>query len=308
MSFVTEIASPEVHSEYSLQKLSGHIGAQIHGVTLHDTLAPELFQRLYRDLLTHKVLFFRGQHHLDDASHEAFARLFGTLVPHPTQPALQQSESILELDASKGGGRADSWHTDVTFVPDYPKIAVLRGVVIPEYGGDTVWANTATAYQDLPDTLKAFVDQAWAIHSNEYDYAANRQEVSSEQLRHYTEVFLSKRFETAHPLVHVHPETGERNLLLGHFLKRIIGLRSTESRVLFDILQNRTNRLENTVRWSWQPGDVAIWDNRATQHYAINDYGTQPRVVRRVTVAGEPAHALDGRRSHVYASATATTH
>lgn len=86
MSFVTEIASPEVHSEYSLQKLSGHIGAQIHGVTLHDTLAPELFQRLYRDLLTHKVLFFRGQHHLDDTSHEAFARLFGTLVPHPLSP------------------------------------------------------------------------------------------------------------------------------------------------------------------------------------------------------------------------------
>lgn len=304
MSLATELASPETHTDYSLRKLSGHIGAQISGVTLSADLSPELFQRLYRELLTHKVLFFRGQHHLDDAGHEGFARLFGELVPHPTQPALKQSQSILELDASKGGGRADSWHTDVTFVPDYPKIAVLRGIVIPEYGGDTVWANTATAYAGLPDNLKAFADQSWAIHSNEYDYAANRQEVSKDQLRHYEEVFLSKRFETAHPLVHVHPETGERNLLLGHFLKRIIGLRTAESRQLFDVLQSRTNRLENTVRWSWQQGDIAIWDNRATQHYAVNDYGRQPRVVRRVTVAGEPAYALNGRRSHAYTGET----
>jgi taurine dioxygenase len=95
--------------------------------------------------------------------------------------------------------------------------------------------------------------------------------------------------------VHVHPVSGERALLLGHFVKRISGLAAGESARIFEILQNRVTRLENTVRWQWRTNDVAIWDNRATQHYAINDYGTQPRIVRRVTIAGEPSVSVDGR-------------
>jgi taurine dioxygenase len=98
-------------------------------------------------------------------------------------------------------------------------------------------------------------------------------------------------------VVHVHPETNERALLLGHFVKRFAGLPGSESARLFELLQHRVTRLENTVRWQWRQDDVAIWDNRATQHYAVNDYGNQPRVVRRVTVHGVTAVSVDGRRS-----------
>ena len=108
---------------------------------------------------------------------------------------------------------------------------------------------------------------------------------------------VSSVFEAEHPLVHVHPVSGERALLLGHFVKKTIGFTGTESARVFELLQNRVTRLENTVRWSWRQDDVAIWDNRATQHYAVNDYGDQARVVRRVTVEGEPAVSVDGHRS-----------
>ncbi|MDM0045861.1 TauD/TfdA family dioxygenase [Variovorax dokdonensis] len=279
-----------------IRRVSGHIGGEVLDLRLDEQLTDETFAHLKAALLAHKVLFVRGQSHLDDASHQAFGERFGRIVAHPTVPAPGDTK-LLELDASKGGGRADSWHTDVTFVEAFPKISILRGVTIPAYGGDTVWANTARAYEVLPDALKRLVESLWAVHGNDYDYAADRSDLSEQRLRHHRDVFVSAHYEAEHPLVHVHPETGERALILGHFLKKIVGLSSNESQRLFELLQSRAVRLENTVRWQWQKDDVAIWDNRATQHYAVNDYGNQPRVVRRVTVHGEAAVSVDGQRS-----------
>ena len=203
---------------------------------------------------------------------------------------------MLELDSAHGG-RADSWHTDVTFVAAYPQASILRAVVVPDSGGDTAWANTAAAYDNLPLALRELVDKLWAVHTNLYDYAASRNQVSTAALEQHEKVFASTVYETEHPLVHVHPETGERSLILGHFAKKIIGLSSIDSAQLFSLLQGHVTKLENTVRWRWSVGDVAIWDNRATQHYAINDYGDQHRVVRRVTIDGDVPISIDGRRS-----------
>jgi taurine dioxygenase len=279
-----------------IRRLAGRIGGEVQDLKLSAALDEQTVADLRAALAKHKVLFFRGQSHLDDAAHQAFGARLGKTIAHPTVPA-PAGTTILELDASKGGGRADSWHTDVTFVAAFPKISILRGVTIPAYGGDTVWANTVAAYEGLPDALKQFVEQLWAVHSNDYDYAATRTNIDESRIKHHENVFLSSVFEAEHPLVHVHPETGERALLLGHFIQKIVGFSSTESARLFELLQNRVTRLENTVRWSWRQDDVAIWDNRATQHYAVNDYGTQARVVRRVTIEGEPAVAVDGQRS-----------
>lgn len=279
-----------------VRRVAGRIGGEVLDLRLGAELPADTFEHLYAALLAHKVLFFRGQRHLDDAAHEAFGQRFGRTVAHPTVPA-PGGTRLFELDASRGGGRADSWHTDVTFVEAFPKVSILRGVVIPAYGGDTVWASTVEAYARLPVPLQRLAEQLWALHSNDYDYGAERSDVSAERQRHHDQVFVKAVYEAEHPLVHVHPETGERALLLGHFIRRIIGLPTSESQRLFDLLQARTIRLENTVRWQWQQDDVAIWDNRATQHYAINDYGDQPRVVRRVTVHGAPAVSVDGQRS-----------
>ena len=187
----------------------------------------------------------------------------------------------------------------ITFTAAYPKISILRAIAVPE-GGDTTWANMASAYQELPEDLRNLADRLWAFHTNDYDYAATRtaaDEDENEYIQHHRKIFTSTVYKTEHPVVHVHPETGERHLLLGHFVKRFVGYSSTDSARLFSILQDHITRLENTVRWRWSVGDVAIWDNRATQHYAINDYGDQLRIVRRVTVAGDVPVSVDGRRS-----------
>ncbi|MCE0814746.1 TauD/TfdA family dioxygenase [Buttiauxella sp. S04-F03] len=293
-----------IHSSHSdvefknltIRRVAGNIGAEIVDFKITPDIDENIFSQIEAALVKYKVLFFRKQTQLNDESHQAFGARFGKVVAHPTVPA-PTGTKLFELDASKGGGRADSWHTDVTFVEAFPKISILRGVKIPEYGGDTVWANTATAYENLPEELKRFAESLRAVHSNDYDYGADRIVAEQQRLDHHRKVFVSAVYEAEHPVVHVHPVSGEKALLLGHFFKRLSGFSSRESARLFELLQNRVIQLENTVRWQWQQDDVVIWDNRATQHYAVNDYGTQPRLVRRVTIEGDAAVAVDGSRS-----------
>ncbi len=286
--------------------LTARVGAEIKNLRLSGDLAAETVAEINHLLLRHKVIFFRGQDHLDDAEQERFARRLGDLVPHPTQGAIQGTASILDLDSGRGGGRADQWHTDVTFVDAYPKFSILRGVVIPPAGGDTIWANTHTAYEDLPAPLKLLAEQLWAVHSNDYDYAAVKPRSSAEEAEHFDKVFTSTIYETEHPVVRVHPETKERSLLLGYFVKRFAGIPKSDSAKLYEIFQGYITAPENTVRWRWRAGDVAIWDNRATQHYAVNDYGAQRRVVRRATVDGDVPVSVDGRRSFTRSKASKT--
>jgi alpha-ketoglutarate-dependent taurine dioxygenase len=246
-------------------------------------------------VLRYKVVFFRGQEHLNEERHEAFARLLGTPVAHPTVPSAD-GRYAFAVDSGVGG-RANQWHTDVSFVPAYPAFSVLRAVTVPPYGGNTLWANTVTAYEELAEPLRALADGLRAVHSNEFDYAALHPDASADQLARYREVFTSIRFRTEHPVVRVHPETGERGLLLGNFVRRIEGVPPRDSRLLFDLFQGHIERPENTVRWQWRPGDVALWDNRATQHYGVDDSGDHRRVLRRVTIDGDRAVGPDGRES-----------
>jgi alpha-ketoglutarate-dependent sulfate ester dioxygenase len=287
-------------SALDIHPITGRIGAEIRGVRLSGQLETFTVEAIRSALARHKVIFFRGQTHLQDADQEAFAKLLGEPVSHPTVPVVEGTDYLLELDSHRGG-RANSWHTDVTFVDAYPKASILRSVVAPEVGGDTVWANTATAYDDLPPPLKALAEQLWAVHSNDYDYAVDSRVGAKpkdlEAYKRYREVFVSTRYETEHPVVRVHPETGEKTLILGHFVKSFVGVTPSASAHLFELLQGYVTRLENIVRWRWQAGDVAIWDNRATQHYAVNDYGDAHRVVRRVTLTGDVPVSVDGRHS-----------
>ncbi|MEU4947992.1 TauD/TfdA dioxygenase family protein [Streptomyces lavendulae] len=281
----------------TVTRLGGRIGAEIGGVRLGGDLAPEAVAEIRTALLAHKVVFFRGQDHLDEAGHEAFAQLLGTPVAHPTVPSAD-GRYALGID-SHHGARANQWHTDVTFVPAYPAFSILRAVTIPPYGGNTLWANTATAYTHLPEPLRALADGLRAVHSNEYDYAALKPDALPEALAQYREVFTSTKFLTEHPVVRVHPETGERTLLLGNFVQRINGLTGRDSRTLLDLFQAHIESPENTVRWQWRAGDVAIWDNRATQHYGVDDSDDHERTLRRVTVDGDVPVGPDGLPSRL---------
>ena len=285
----------ETQTNVEVVPVAGRIGAVIKGIALSEKLDSKEIDLIRQALLKHKVIFFRDQTHLDDAGQEAVAALLGDPVAHPTVPIKQGSSYLLELNSAHGG-RANSWHTDVSFVDAYPQASILRAVTVPEAGGDTVWANAVTAYSDLPYELRQLADRLWALHTNDFDYAA-RQSTGTKADQAHNNSFTSTLYETEHPLVRVHPETGERSLLLGHFVKKIIGFSSADSAKLVSLLQSYVTRLENTVRWRWSAGDVAIWDNRATQHYAVNDYGNQHRIVRRVTIAGDVPVSVDGRQS-----------
>jgi alkyl sulfatase len=282
-------------------QIGGRIGARIDGVRLGPDLAPDTVAAVRAALLKHKVIFFRGQQHLDDDGQLGFARLLGEpTVAHPTVRG--STTHILPIDSERS--KANSWHTDVTFVDRVPAASILRAITLPPYGGTTTWANTVAAYESLPVPLKNLADELWAVHTNSFDYAAEAEVISPEndgKSAAYRAEFRSIAFETEHPVVRVHPETGERALLLGHFVREFVGLNTKESQALFHVLQDRVIRLENTVRWSWEPGDVAVWDNRATQHYAVADYDEHARKLHRITIAGDVPVGIDGARSIVRA-------
>jgi taurine dioxygenase len=278
-----------------IRRLTGRGGAEISGVELGGDLQPATIKAIRQALVAHKVIFFRNQQHLTDLGQEAFAALLGDPVAHPTVPTAEGTKYTLDIDSDRG--RADSWHTDVTFVEAYPLASILRAVVVPEAGGDTVWSNTEAAYENLPEPVRELADRLRAVHTNQYDYAARHPKADAKATKNYESVFAATSYETEHPVVRVHPESGKRSLVLGHFLKHFVGLPYEDSRHVFDLLQGHVTREENVIRWRWAVGDVAIWDNRATQHRAVNDYGDARRIVRRVTLAGDVPVGVDGQRS-----------
>ncbi|MER8887257.1 TauD/TfdA family dioxygenase [Mesorhizobium sp. M0816] len=262
-------------------KCTPRIGAEIANIRLSADLPDQTIAAINRLVLEHKVIFFRDQSHLDDAEQERFALRFGKLSIYP-----EGTTPIFDMDSAVRDIQADVWHIDWSCMDAYPKIAVLRGVLIPPIGGDTMWSNTAAAYLDLPLPLQRLADDLWAVHS--FPGAYKRPSATA---------LIGPRIETEHPVVRVHPETGERTLVLGSYVAGFVGVPKHNGQRLLDLFESHITAQENTVRWKWRQGDVAIWDNRATMHCATKDYGDQRRVVRRATIEGEVPVSVDGRHS-----------
>ncbi|TVZ74967.1 TauD/TfdA dioxygenase family protein [Rhizobium mongolense] len=262
-------------------KCTARIGAEIRNIKVSADLPDQTIAAINGLVLEHKVIFFRDQGHLDDAEQERFALRFGKPSPYP-----EGTTPIFEIDSAGEDVEADIWHIDWSCMEAYPKMSVLRGVVIPPVGGDTMWSNTAAAYLDLPPALQRLADDLWAVHSFPGAFS-----------RRYVEALTGPRIETEHPVVRVHPETGERTLVLGSYVRRFVGVSKYDGDRLFELFESHITAQENTVRWKWNRGDVAIWDNRATMHCATKDYGDQRRIVRRATVEGEVPVSVDGRYS-----------
>jgi alpha-ketoglutarate-dependent sulfate ester dioxygenase len=288
----------------TVTKLGSRIGARIDGVRLGGDLDQASVNEIRDALLAHKVIFFRGQDHLDDEQQLEFARLLGTPIGHPAAAYLAAKNAPIITPINSEYGKATRWHTDVTFAANYPAASILRAVTLPSYGGSTLWASTAAAYDDLPEPLRWLVDNLWALHTNRHDYVTVESiEALTEAQRAFRQAFDKPDFRTEHPVVRVHPETGERTLVLGDFVRGFVGLDSYESTVLLELLQRRITMPENTIRWNWGYGDVAIWDNRATQHRAIDDYDGQHRLMHRVTLMGDVPVNVHGQRSRVVSGA-----
>ncbi|WP_393060749.1 TauD/TfdA dioxygenase family protein [Streptomyces sp. LN549] len=275
-----------------IRRIGGHIGAEVIDVDLSSELSGPVFSQVHQALLEHKVLFFRDQK-ITDEDQLAFAGRFGPLTQkHPMMRTVDGKPQVIAVDGEDQ--RADHWHTDISFTPTPSMGTTLRSVVLPPYGGDTMVANGEAAYKQLPPELREIADRLWAVHTNH----AEQPRLGTDRGEATRKAFLAKRFETAHPVVRVHPESGEPSLFLGGFAQRLTGLTLRESRPVIDVLQSYVHRPENVARWTWQPGDVLILDNRNTQHFAVNDYGSHKRVLNRVSITGDTPVGLDGRSSY----------
>ncbi|MFV2086470.1 TauD/TfdA dioxygenase family protein [Micromonospora sp. LOL_021] len=282
----TLLPSPTV----TVQRIAGNIGAVIGGVDASGPLRDEVVAQVRQALLDHKVIFLRDQE-LDYDSQVAFVKRFGDLtLGHPIYDNAEEQPHLRAMDSSHGT-RANHWHTDLSFIERPPAAAFLHAKVIPPVGGDTIWANTATAYQSMPAELRDLADRLRIVHSNDSDFTDDTVDWRGD--------YISNRIETEHPAVRVHPETGERALLLGGFAQSVVGYSPQVSRELIHSLQEYVTKPEQTVRWQWRVGDLAIWDNRATEHYAVYDYGTAHRRAERLTLVGSTPVGVDGRPSVV---------
>src|SRR6202167_3080145 len=272
----------------TVTKLGSRIGARVDGVRLGGDLDPATVEEIHQALLAHKVIFFRGQDHLDDQKQLAFAGLLGTPIGHPAASVLAAKNAPIITAINSEYGKATRWHTDVTFAANYPAASILRAVTLPSYGGATLWVSTAAAHAAVRAAVEQPRENLCAVHTNRYDYVTPEAAAAlTDAQRAFRQAFEKADFRTEHPVVRVHPETGERTLLAGDFVRNFVGLDSHESNVLHELLQRRITTPENTIRWNWEQGDVAIWDNRATQHRAIDDYDDQHRLMHRVTLMGD---------------------
>jgi taurine dioxygenase len=282
--------------------LTLHIGAEIRGVDLRRPLPPAQLKAVRDAFLQWKVVFFRDQH-LDHAQHVALARqfgeptighaVFGHVEGHPEIYSVAKNRTANEKYDAMMVTPWFGWHTDVTAAVNPPCASILRGVTIPPYGGDTVWTNLVAAYQGLSPAMRAFVDGLRGIHAFE-------PRGDGKQGGTYNERVRRRALRSEHPLVSVHPETGERVLFVSpSFLKSIVGLTPRESFRMLELLWEQVIRPEYTVRFKWNPGDIAFWDNRSTAHLAPRDIFQSDfdRQLYRITLVGEPLVGVDGQRS-----------
>ncbi len=278
-----------------IERIGGRVGAVIKGVQLSGEMPPEQVKAIWDAMLRHKVIFLRDQQG-SDKEREAFAELLGQPVPYVHLAPPDGSNYAYQIDSKAGRPKSGHWHFDVPWLPEPVDVGILAPVKLPEYGGETTWSNTAAAYEDMPDALKAMADQLWAVHSAKKPLALTFASPSAEE-RLVEKRYVNEPTGSLHPIVRVHPETGEKALLTGSTLYYIEGFTRTPGQHIFELLDYYIKRPENTLRWHWRMGDVAIWDNRCTQHYGVTDYDGQHRVMRRISLKGSRPRGVNGELS-----------
>lgn len=284
-------------TKLDIRPITPTIGAEIHGLDLARHLDAEIVAAIRAAWLEHLVLFFPEQE-LGPDHQVAFAEQLGEVTAaHPVEPALDGHPEVLPVDSLKD--RVDFWHTDVTFMARPPMGSILYASVLPLVGGDTMWADLRAAYDTLAPPLQELCDGLVAYHFDP-SYAQLVEQGSGQ-------VWEGKRIErllpVEHPVVRVHPETGRKNLFVNpQFTVAIKGFPGLQSQALLGLLHEHTLQHERICRYHWHPGTLALWDNRATMHYALYDYGNQRRIMHRVTLRGDRPEGTERMRAQKIAS------
>lgn len=270
-----------------IERLSPALGAIISGIDLNATLNGKAQQGLQAALVEHQVLFLRQQF-LQAEQQRDLALLFGDLHIHPIYPAHERVAEVMVLDSHKQDLRDNElWHTDVTFIQTPPLGCVLSAQQVPEFGGDTLWASSTAAYAALSKPMQALLDGLSASHDIRKSFPAARFAITEADAARF-EKAKQDHPPVSHPVVRTHPVTGKKGLFVSEgFTTHINELTEAESEALLRFLFAHATHPNFQVRWHWQVGDVAIWDNRATQHFANFDYGAAHRIMHRATVLGD---------------------
>jgi taurine dioxygenase len=267
--------------------LSSALGAQISGVDLSRDLNTEQRDAIEQALLKHQVLFFREQP-ITPQQQTRFAAQFGDLHVHPIYPNVPEQPEIMVLDTALTDVRDNAiWHTDVTFLPTPAMGAVLSAKQLPAYGGDTLWASGIAAFEALSRPLQILLDGLTATHDFTRSFPVERFGSTAQDLARWEET-RRRNPPLSHPVIRTHPVSGRKALFVNDgFTSRINELEPAESEAILKLLFAHATRPEFTIRWRWQENDVAMWDNRVTQHYAVDDYRPQRRVMHRATILGD---------------------
>lgn len=278
-------------ARFRIEPLTPTIGARVEGVDLSQALSDDLTAEIRQALLKHQVLFFEDQH-MTPVQHRDFAARFGALHTHPLYPGVPDAPELFILDNHSGNPTDnDAWHTDVTFIETPPMGSILYAKLLPPGGGDTVWANMKAAYEALSPRFRDFLVELDAVHDFARGFPARGRVAGNAGGDKYAQE-LEKHPPVIHPVVRTHPETGEDGLFVNYgFTERIKGLRRKESDAVLSMLFDHIQKPEFQVRFRWSENAVAFWDNRVTQHYAVNDYLPYRRVMNRATILGDrPYH------------------
>lgn len=277
-------------SNLEVRRIAGALGAEIHGVDLAADLPDPVVAEIRRALVEHQVIFFRGQN-LTPAQQVAFGRRFGPLNVHPYVAGMADHPEVMEIvkepedKVNFGGG----WHSDMSFLSQPSIGSILYAVQVPTWGGDTLFASQAAAYDALSPGLKATLEGLNAVHSANREYSSAGQSAQKRQSMRVVEA-EGMAGEAVHPVVLTHPENGRKALYVNPaFTERFEGWSKRDSKPLLDHLFQHSRYEAFTCRFRWETGSVAFWDNRSVWHFALNDYPGQRRHMRRVTVDPLPA-------------------
>ncbi|MDH4384330.1 MAG: taurine dioxygenase [Caulobacter sp.] len=274
-------------NSFQIEVLSPAIGALVRGVNLAEPASDDLIGEIRSALLAHKVIFFEGQDFTPGQQRD-FAARFGDLHLHPLYDRNDAHPEIMIIDNHVDNPTDNNfWHTDVTFIETPPMGSILAARTLPPTGGDTMWASMSAAYDALSAPMQRFLEGLEAIH--DFAYAFTAQGLAGSQAgRERYEKAVAENPPVTHPVVRCHPETGQRGIFVNSvFTRRIKGLRREESQALMTFLNAHVQKPEFVVRWRWRSGDVAFWDNRNTQHRAVDDFLPHRRIMTRATVLGD---------------------
>ncbi len=274
-----------------VRRLTPTIGAVVENVDLSKPLAHEEIAAIRAALLAHKVIFFEDQH-ITATEQRDFAARFGALHTHPLYPGVPDAPELFILDNhAQNPTDNDAWHTDVTFIETPPLGAILYAKLLPPEGGDTIWSNMQAAFEGLSKPLQSFLSGLDAVHDFARGFPARGTVAKGAGADKHAKA-VEEHPPVVHPVIRTHPETGADGIFVNFgFTSKIVGLRRKESDALLNFLFEHVTKPEYLVRWKWQPNSIAFWDNRVTQHYAVNDYLPQRRVMHRATILGDrPFH------------------